>query len=419
MRGNPNKDKITSSFVKPKIANYYILIFVFIAIIMLITFLYKLASDPTGLQMRVFFSDGKDFMADFINVARYANFPNPYLAEGIAPAELAYFPFVYWIMRFFAGLCGYGVEGISPNVCILISGLVMNFAAMLLFFQLYKLFFGRRISKTILLFIILFSSIFLFSYERGNLTLISAVLVLFYLCNYKSKSKILRELSFVALAMAVALKGYPGIFVLLLVYEKKFIEALRACLYSAVLLLVPFLFFEGGFSNLPIMLNNLGISTNDYRMGSFKRFGLGYIVRDVLKIGIAPGSVDTLKFYENITKVLTLLSIIVAPFLQNRWKTIAIIACVLVMLPINSAFYNGLYLLPAMVMFFNETDKINPRNLMTWVYCIIFMFIITPLQLSEVSLYIPNMCGFILWIILLFDGLMCIEKLLSKRWKAE
>lgn len=419
MRGDPTKNRITSSLERPEKANYHVYLFVFAAALMMLTFFYKLLQDPTGLQMRVIFSGGNDFMADFLNVTRYASFPNPYLAEGIPPSELAYFPFVYWIMRFFTGLCGYGVEGISHNVGIFVSGLAMNFAAVLLFLQLYKLISFRGIVKIILLVTIIFSSIFLFSYERGNLILFSAAFVLFYLCNYKNKSKVLKELSFVSLAMAVALKGYPGIFVLVLVYEKKFVEALRVCLYSAVLLFVPFLFLEGGFSNVPILLNNLEISTDTYRMGSFKRFGLGYIVSNVLKIGKDPGGVGTLKFFESITKGMSFLSIIVAPFLRYKWKKIAVITCVLIMLPVNSAFYSGLYLLPVVVMFLNETNEMKSRSFMTWIYCILFMFIITPLQFSEISLYIPNMSVFTLWIIILLDGLICTLNSLKKRWKAK
>ena len=89
------------------------------------------------------------------------------------------------------------------------------------------------------------SSIFIYAYERGNLIQLTVVLSTIFLLCYNSKNKIIKEISFICLATAAALKIFPALFGILLLFDKKYKEAMRLIIYGINFTSLPFLFFEG------------------------------------------------------------------------------------------------------------------------------------------------------------------------------
>ena len=89
--------------------------------------------------------------------------------------------------------------------------------------------------------VLAFSGIALFSYERGNVIYLAVIGMVCFIEHYQSENKVLREWSFIALAFAAAIKGYPAIFGILLIWEKRWKEAILFNPFTHVLLLLPFL----------------------------------------------------------------------------------------------------------------------------------------------------------------------------------
>jgi hypothetical protein len=54
-------------------------------------------------------------------------------------------------------------------------------------------------------------------------------------------------------------------FALIFIRERRFLDLLRTALYSAVLVFVPFLFVQGGFSNIPVFMENLAVFSRESR----------------------------------------------------------------------------------------------------------------------------------------------------------
>ena len=86
---------------------------------------------------------------------------------------------------------------------------------------------------------------FLYLFERGNILLLTFVLVLIFLVFGDSPSRTRRELALLALAAAAALKLYPAIFALFLLRDKRYRELGRVILYFLLLSVLPTFFFGG------------------------------------------------------------------------------------------------------------------------------------------------------------------------------
>jgi len=110
---------------------------------------------------------------------------------------------------------GFGLREVSMGLMIF---LLLFFGLLILSNELVSKMSGER--NKWLAFALLTSGPMLFTIERGNCVLISFVLTFFFVVFYNSDNKILRELAYVALAMAFCFKIYPAVFGAMLLYDK-------------------------------------------------------------------------------------------------------------------------------------------------------------------------------------------------------
>jgi len=85
----------------------------------------------------------------------------------------------------------------------------------------------------------------IYAYERGNIIIIAIALTCFFVFWRNDDNKYIRELSYIALAIAAGLKLYPALFGVLLIRDKKIKEAVRTIIYGLAAFILPFFFFEG------------------------------------------------------------------------------------------------------------------------------------------------------------------------------
>ena len=94
-----------------------------------------------------------------------------------------------------------------------------------------------------------------FTIGTGNNTLFAAIFTMIYLFWYDSSNRYQREMALISLAAAAATKLAPAIFGILLLYEKRWKDALRTIIYGVVLGVLPFCVFGGGIRyNLPLWM---------------------------------------------------------------------------------------------------------------------------------------------------------------------
>jgi len=96
-----------------------------------------------------------------------------------------------------------------------------------------------RIYNEIFVFSVIASYPMIYCLERGNIVSAAAVLTIFFVFFRNSDSKAVRELSYIALALAAGLKLYPAIFGVLLLFDKKFKDAGRLIAYGILSVVVP------------------------------------------------------------------------------------------------------------------------------------------------------------------------------------
>lgn len=79
----------------------------------------------------------------------------------------------------------------------------------------------------------------LFAIERGNIIFMSFMFLMYFVAYYQSDNKMLKETALISLALSAGLKYYPAGFGLLLIYERRWKEAIRTIIYGILALFIP------------------------------------------------------------------------------------------------------------------------------------------------------------------------------------
>ena len=97
----------------------------------------------------------------------------------------------------------------------------------------------RRLSD-LFAFLTIFSYPLIYCLERGNIVAASVALTVVFVFYRNSESKVLREISYICLALAAGLKLYPALFGFLLLFDKKYKQAVRLIIYGILAVVIPF-----------------------------------------------------------------------------------------------------------------------------------------------------------------------------------
>lgn len=393
------------------------LLFVVSMLILTALFVMGFILNPNGSQAEIFFAKAKDYMGDFINVVKYTAGRDPYLNTLNGLGEKPYLPLAYLIMFVLGKIAKYKSSYVTLQSWGYTTATVFTLiCSAVFFFQLYFLKNGNKLIKRITVGVMFASGIFLFSFERGNLIFLSAIFTLFYLVNYNSSNKVLKETAFICLALAAALKVYPALFGILLIYERRYKEAFRVIIYGIVCSFLPFLFFHGGFSNIPQWIENVRLNSAEYLYRVFPRFGQHFVLNQLLNEGLLTKA--TVDIIDTIISVVIYISVgillIINKYQEIRWKKLCLLTVMVLLLPVNSAFYNGLYLFTIIVYFLNEDNK-QKGDL---VYLVLFVIVLNPFQLVigtyNLTHLTVNLSISLLFILLIVDNLHLMKNKLMK-----
>lgn len=361
---------------RKKYMNWFIL---YALIFLSVLFLFQFIFESSNAQYNIFFLSTKNMFADFYNPIKYSFDKNPYQFNLglVADPERAYPPFAYLLFYVFARYSNFSslsaLAAWQDSVLLTISIIFFSFIILLFFIQLYEKLNLKVTEKLLVIFVLFFSSVFLFSIERGNIVILSALLSSFYLFNYSHESKIVRESAFIALAMSAGIKIFPAIFGMLLIYEKRYLEAFRLVIYGLLFFFLPFLFFEGGFYNIILFFNNTIVSTLKYNYAQFPRYGFRYWITYLNNQDFIDFVYATAVYFQ---LILVLFSLYIMKVSKSSINRIFLLTLILMIFPVNSAQYNGLYLFVYIVLFLNRIDYKKSDI----VYAILIFFFLNPYQ---------------------------------------
>lgn len=386
--------------------------------VLFILFLNGLYQRSNDNQTFVFFRQGENYMADFFNVLSYAQGLRTY---EVVSGERAYFPMTYVIFHIFGKLMGFdGYDGTLASISFLeltVSGFIMTLMMALLAIQLFDMLQKKKIYKFLISAFLMVSGVSLFSYERGNVILLAVSGMIFFLATYESENKVMRELGYVGLAFAAALKGYPAILGMLLIYKRQWKEVLRLIIYGMIAAFGPFLLMEGGLDNLAFWRRNMQLNTEIYEFVRQPKLGYHYF--------IAYGDIqmDQKKQLRDIWKPiingLSVLGLVTGLFQKKKWMVVAMLVCIILILPSNCGYYCLLYMFPVLVLYFNEIAK-------EWsdlIYLPLFLIFFCPFQFiqtateNNLTLYWSNIAIFILFGLLLLQNIWDIIQLVRVKRK--
>lgn len=391
-------------------------IFIISMTVLFVGFIVLLMADNTWEQTNVFFRGASNYLADHFNVVNYSKDANPYLfgSHDINPEEHAYLPISYCIY-YIISLWGQG--GVESPIALMTANLFMSFCFIGLFAILCRFPHDNSSRNSLICFSLMLSGISLFAFERGNLIVLTVILCCFFILGYQSENKLVRELALVSLAFAAALKAYPALLGILLLYDKQWKEAVRLFVYGIIVAFLPFIFLKGGFYNIPIWLNNVVASNEYYTNSIFPRFGHLLFTSYIDKVLLTAENYSqnlkdlssNLKIYmPYINIILASISIISIYYQKEKWKKLTALMLIIVILPINSAEYTGLYLFPAIVTYINH----KKWYIVDYLFLVLFVIILNPIQIASeyITPMIMNIASYIAFVLIAIDGGVCIIK---------
>lgn len=341
---------------------------------------------------------------DFFNVVRYSADKDPYRCLYLPLSEKAYPPLVYLLVYPFSKLFDY--IGKTPGAArstqygLMSITVFLSFSSSALACLLYEMKKGGRVIRFLTVFALFASGISLFSLERGNLIYIAVINLAFFIMGYHSSKAVIRELSYVALAIAAAFKIYPALFGLLLLYERRYKDTARLALYGVITTFLPFLYFKGGFSNISLMVQNAKANSTAYLFNG--RFDF---VTQAIILGF---SNETAVLVGQAAFVLIALAILTAWCLNKPWKTVMLLTCVIVALPVHSGYYCGLYFFIPAVMFLNE----KRHSLKEWAILVMIILIFNPYQIAFhgtiVTSQLASLSVIAIYLLLLIEAMIAL-----------
>ena len=409
-----------------KINLYFVAIMTVLIGLFLICLFFPPMTSLLAHQKVLIFQDGRDLFADFFNVLRYmSDEAGFYYSQLNASDGHSGFPISLAPMYPFAQLVDYSkmtLQDCWASHSAMLSCVVFLVTVLFFFWDsLNRVCQKYGVSRWNLV-ILLCSSVFIFSVERANVIFIGAALINYYLVYYDHRDRTMRYLALTSLCLAAALKGYPALFGLLLLKERRYRDIAFCVILTLLLVFVPFLFLEHGLDTIPQMIKNTAINSATYLHSLNCLWGFHRVIHMACLIGHAPeAAIDTIIAVARMVAAVLVLLTIGLVLLEDRLsRQLLLIACAILLYPVNSGFYCGLYFFPVILIFFSRGETTRRSD---YVILLLLCMMICPLQLTllhkdgtlfRATPVLANAAVTLLWLYVL--GLS-LKSCLPKLWK--
>lgn len=255
----------------------------------------------------------------------------------------------------------------------------------LILLLIQKLSVGDRICDGVVAMAFLTSAPLIYAVERGNMVVLSALLTFFFIYGHASENRVCRIFSYIALACAAGLKIYPAILGVLVLQEeqRQMKKILTLLLCGLLVFFVPFVIY-GDFSDIVKMINNI-LALNGETIADTRNFGYGFKVsiQNFIELLSDYHGIDVRLNPALVSVVFMLLLVCASFFLKQKWKRVACLCLVLVIVPTFSWIYNGIYMLPPFLLFLKETLKKPQVKPIDYLYLVLFLGMFIPMPYGE------------------------------------
>lgn len=331
---------------------------------------------------------GEQLFGDFLETISYVFSANPYTGA-TAGVKTIYLPFSFLILAPYAWMCQPVIQRYFAGEVTL--AYVHHEPRFLL---TYFVFFAINITLILvilwkmsgfhgqdLLFFLVSCALngaVLFTFGRGNVMLLAFLFVLLFFWLKDSPNKWLRELSFVALGCASAIKVYPAMFALIFIRERRFLDLLRTALYSAFLVFVPFLFISGGLSNVRPFVSNLIEFSKEGRGLGFTNISMDAFWAKIIWLFEQMTGSDLAVLYKVFSWVFSI-AIVLAITILSFWKKddrnelqyLILLVGAYVLFQTVSYMYVYIFFLLVHVLLFQRFDALSLRQKRSYLICLL------------------------------------------------
>lgn len=306
--------------------------------------------------------------------------------------------------------------------------------------------------------VFLFSFPVMFALERGNIINLAFALTMFFYSYYDDENKVLRELAFIALALAAGIKIYPAVFGLMLLKQRRFKECIRLAVYGILSFFGPFFcfggwsavksFFKGVFSfssnratvtkeisdkivasthgGVEKIASFLGMEATPTTSVMSMDYGYNFsfkniinVMQEILGITISDMITGAALF------LISIILLITAFRTRERWKELLSYTLLMILIPSFTGAYVIMFLFIPFIEFLNdraENGRQRKRPCMGYLYAWIMLVILTPWALPKLrrfssdiqpgpitgSYVVYFLCVFALTLLMLCEGLGCL-----------
>lgn len=253
-----------------------------------------------------------------------------------------------------------------------------------------------KLQAAIISFAMIISYPVMFCLERGNILILSVIFAMFFMFFKDSEYKIIKELSYIALAFSAGIKLYPAIFGLTLIIEKKYKDAARLMLYGIIVVVFPIVFFLDEFRAdpasmsygiMPLLKIGTGVTLDAESTSIFQKLLknlLNFAVNKKSSLNFSSVSVQNFVFMADgsatVAKVLCAITEFIAVFCafttKTEWKKAFLLAYLMLNIPSASNSYALSFLLIPFCIFLFGTSEYKKKD---WIHLGAFTLLLTPL----------------------------------------
>jgi len=226
--------------------------------------------------------------------------------------------------------------------------------------------------KELLIVLLIASYPFIYAIERGNIIIAALFFCSIFVFGYNSENKVIRYLSYLALAIATGFKIYPLFLGILIVRESRYKEAAVCFAMSVCAVFLPFLLTDGG--PLVMLENIINYVVIDAPFGFIN---INQFMLTIFGFFLPNQTIDIISYVIVAIMYAVTFAIVLTDREIEFWKITALICCCIILGPGVGTPYLFIYLFISLILFLNE-GGIMSKSKVFYLICFVMIFALLP-----------------------------------------
>ena len=327
--------------------------------------------------------------SDFVEIMNFSLDENPYIVGGSSYPPIAIailYPFALICKNVFAryAYTQLTVDELTSKVIqapeFWISILLFFFVCSALIVLLAAKLFGIKGKENIfkLAGLILLSAPFIYAVMRGNTIYFALIFLVAFLICKDSKNAVIRELSYIFLAISGAIKIYPLFFGVFLLKKKKILESLRVAIYFGIIFGLSFFLFKGGLDHADNFIDHLGgFMSNEVRLLATNNISISAQIYKLLYLFDHKITSESIVYTVVNVAVIALVFIVgtyAATATKSDLSRYSICFAIVTLIPSISYFYTIIFALLPFLEFIRVFDTLSQKKRIFYFAAYLFLF---------------------------------------------